>query len=652
MSAHSNRNIRNALLACVIVAIMIGAYFTSLAGHQYNAPLLYNAAVAEKEGMSGDVYRMIPTFHSGPLFSPIKIGQKSNSYSQMGSGLGAYASQVVYSKILSWTDIRDVYRFPNQGTEWSPGGLCYGMASTEILYYEHYILGDDTKPYFPAQNPEAVSTFDLRSPSDWFDPYSYHYNLEPASGLNNATLAVIIHQVFQGAEIMHAPQSLEGLNFTDVMIKGQRVTLPYGIPSKENLMENFEFINKTLASGKPVMLVLVPTMDQIGTEYEMDDHAVVVWGITIYSNRTAKMYISDPNVDNVSALYGYLNMDTGAFTYSIPSWYKVMNPDGLSAPSYTGMHKPDWRYFCAISPTPMKKYWFRDFGRNIMHVDSTVTDVWSRYVFVVGDKNMVVRAKYMGSPMEDSFGEQGNSQTFSQGIPGSYAISEGNIELFAIPKRSYWDYEIDPVVSGSSFIFVFTMKPSISGVNSYGYFLDMNGSDYEYEIRMDDITEGISINPLNSSFDINFTAVHGNPLRRYFVLNATNISLYSGYTYNFTVENWSTLNSTARSSVRLDVYDSEGNLEHTYHLKNGEQGLGERIYTSTSGYYILIVPIAIVIAVLIIIAVVIRVGRAEQYVYYPSEQWTYGAYQDTGYMEYYGEYPPPNEDSDEEIIYF
>ena len=652
MSANSNRKIRNALLACLIVVILTGAYFAVLIGHQGDFPPADNVSMAEKEIRFGDVYGSVPAFHSGTLLSPIKISQKSHSNTAMGSGLGSYTSQVVYTKILSWTDIRDVYRFPNQDTEWSQGGMCYGMASTEILYYEHYILGDDTKPYFPAQNPKAVSTFDLRPPSDWFDPYSYHYNLEPASGLNNATLAVIVHQVFQGAELMHAPQSLEGLNFTDVTRNGQKVILPYGIPSKENLMKNFEFINSTIASGKPVILVLTPTIDQIGTEYERDDHAVVVWGVTIYSNRTAKMYISDPNVNNVSAFYGYFHMDTGTFTYSIPSWYKVMNPDGLSATSYTGMHKPDWRYFGAISPTPMKKYWFREFGSNIMHVDSTVTDVWSRYVFVVGDKNMVVRAKYMGPPMEDSFGEQGNSQTFSQGIPGSYAISEGNIELFAIPKRSYWDYEIDPVVSGSSFLFVFTMKSSISGVNSYGYFLDMNGSDYEYEIRIDDITEGISIRPLNSSFDINFTAVHGNPLRRYFVLNATDISLDSGYTYNFTVESWSTLNSTVTSSVRLDVYDSEGNLEHTYHLKNGEQGLGERSYTNTSGYYILIVPIAIVTAVLIIIAVVIRAGRAEQYVYYPYEQWTYGAYQDTGYREYYDEYPPPDEYSDEEIMYF
>jgi len=70
-----------------------------------------------------------------------------------------------------------------------------GISSTEILYWEHYIGGDSNMPFFPYQEPKPGSTFNLVSTPDWYGHYEGDKFI-PAQTLNNVTLAITIHQIY------------------------------------------------------------------------------------------------------------------------------------------------------------------------------------------------------------------------------------------------------------------------------------------------------------------------------------------------------------------------------------------------------------------------------------------------------------------------
>ena len=508
-------------------------------------------------------------------------------------------TNIIYQKILNWDVYKDAYNFGNPATEWSSGGNCYGTSATEILYYEHYIKDDSSKPYFPYQEkPKPKCTYDLKLPTHVW------------SNLNNNSLAITIHQVFQGYDIDDSPNSLAGMDNITVVRNNKKINLFYGIPSETNLKENFEFINDSLSSGKPVIMVLLPTKNQIGTEYERDAHAVVVWGIEIYDDSTVKIFISDPNEPN-RTMFAYYWLNSNTFRYAPgeldPENYLVSNPKGIPSVDENGRHHPNWEYFGAVSPTPMKKDWFFHgfdwlvrFKRYLCENEINL----KHYNFVVGTKFLLGHVKIVEHDNHDQtayFEEVGNSQTFSTNIPGVVGISEGYVQLFAIPKNIAVD--VDPAASGFSSLWTFTVENTTMGTEIYAYLLNMSGDHYNYDIEISNLTQGISLKPVNGSIDLDLTVMHvdsDGPR----VLNATDLLIDDGHKALFEVKDWGKLNSTKESSVHVDVYNGDKKVG-SYDLKNGQSGLASSGNTEKSNlsqyWWIFIILGIVIIAVIAVV---------------------------------------------------
>jgi hypothetical protein len=302
----------------------------------------------------------------------------------------------------SWDFILNSYSVPNTGSIWSPLGNCQAYAVTSFFYYMHYTKGEFSYPYFPAQSKETRNTADLELPP--YDEYRMSY------GMNNAYLAITFHQLFGRATTMNH----EGLN----EIQRQK--------------QDFNNLLDSLRKDVPAILQLAKTTDK---EYP---HAVVAYGAKLISGSSYIIYISDNNMEQ-KEMTATFDTASGQFNYK----------DGHSEYTKFRVINPQMR------PDESKMQWYNNFGSWwwTEYRSLKITD----YTLVVSEKPLTIKSLDNKSTY---FKETGNSGTLVNGIPGSYGISEGTMEVYVIPRGLSFKI-LDPTVEQST-IFVAQLD-NISG---------------------------------------------------------------------------------------------------------------------------------------------------------------------------------------------
>lgn len=434
--------------------------------------------------------------------------------------------QIVYGQTwaANWVPARDTYQFPNPGSIFSPFGNCYGISVTEVLYWLNEINANTEFPYLPLQPGGAANTAALSESQGWLSWSNGGY---PPYTLNNATLAITIHQVLDPANyaVVQTLQDPEFLQSSQFSILQSSVAVQGGVPM-------------VIGMGSP--------NPSGGNTYY---HAVIVYGMTQFPNGTWELDISDPNVPSVGT-NGWYSPASSSFFYD----------DGYA-----------WRQFAPVNAQFLDSSFisgYSDHGEalNIPHA----------YNFVLSNVPVTLRTPttyFQGKPFSqtDSFGDNGygNSQTFDGGISQSVGIEEGSMQAYGVPTADA--FTIDPPAARSSLLTVWS-------VNSSGVY-----SDYGFAVGTRAPGPGdYNLTPNSNGF--NFTADASLTLQNvsffygsgseYTVFHAYNLTLGAGVTARFTVDSWPGLNSSTVPSVTLREYASESAIPYgTYGLTNHENGL-------------------------------------------------------------------------------
>jgi len=393
-------------------------------------------------------------------------------------------------QFVSWDPIGDSYSLTNPGTIWSTGGNCYGFSSTALLYWMHYSMGDNTYPYYPSQTPQATSTSGLG------------FGSNPYSSLNNATLEIMFHQVYDPNAWGH------------------------GYPSTSNVNNTDEYLNlfRNLTGGQPVVLILGNATGWY--------HAVVSWGAGKLENGSDAIAVYDPNYPEVTQVAIYVP-DAGSFSYVATPGpfdrFATVNPAMISTSwgNLTGV--PWWQNF----PVP---YWWWHSWLN-----------WSvpNYYVVMADKMVTVNS----SDLKDYFTSQGNSSSFVCGIPGSSGIEEGNLQIYAIPEGT--DFTVADPSSNASTVFIGRVDNESGQLVGYGYFLNTTTTQVSLNYTITPSISGLSVGTTNNALNANVTFFYVTQ-QNYSVSSASNM-LGAMQTTNFTVTNWQTLNDTGIQTTTTTV---------------------------------------------------------------------------------------------------
>jgi hypothetical protein len=195
-----------------------------------------------------------------------------------------YIASVGTELVANWLPSRDTYPFHNPVTYWSTGGNCYGVSSTEILYWEHDIEGWPTAPELPQVG--ATSTSQLSLPTD------------PVNDLNPTALALLDHQT-------HDPGNLD----LPIYYLSSNLGMWYG--NVENDLNAHE-----------------PSLISLGNS---NLHAVIVYGEQTFANGTVEFDISDPNVP-LSTTHAWYEPSSHSFNYTTygTTWNEFAQTDGMN----------------------------------------------------------------------------------------------------------------------------------------------------------------------------------------------------------------------------------------------------------------------------------------------------------------------------------
>ncbi|HEV2449751.1 MAG TPA: hypothetical protein VGU43_05000, partial [Thermoplasmata archaeon] len=219
-----------------------------------------------------------------------------------------------------WLPPRDTYQFSNYGSFWSAGGNCYGVSSSEILYWEHDILGWPDTPLLPSPAPQTSA---LGNP------------INAADFLNATTLAIMAHQVYDPSNSV-------------------------GDLSPGSFASTWSTLLGLLQKGQVAILGLGPT----------NLHAVVLYGEQTWPNGTIEMAISDPNFPLVTRnAWYYPSLEKFNYTAKVswPAFDLTGSPDPQPL-------QPDWFF-----PLPLVDYLgWQDFpptslGNTYIVADKSVT---------------------------------------------------------------------------------------------------------------------------------------------------------------------------------------------------------------------------------------------------------------------------------------
>jgi len=227
-----------------------------------------------------------------------------------------------------WNHSRDTYGFSNTGVK-EAGGVCYGMAETEILYFMRYILGNNSYPKYPSNYPypEASTTRDL-----------YVNTTEFSAGiLNNVSFAILLHQIFQ----------LKGIDKLSMML------------GLIDLGEEFYKLVNYIRGGEPAILVLGPN----------DPHAVVAWSVSKGNDGYYYIFISDPNKPDHMTIARY-DPRNEKFYYS--AYYY-------------------WEKFEVFEAKPKKFDDFLEWREK--HLNGKVEKAFGNYIYVISKGNISIKLR-------------------------------------------------------------------------------------------------------------------------------------------------------------------------------------------------------------------------------------------------------------------
>jgi hypothetical protein len=261
------------------------------------------------------------------------------------------------SVTTNWDPSRDSYSFGNYGPSRASDGVCYGMSSTAVLYFEQYFqtpFANPNAPFFPSQSPEAQNTFALNSSAT-------------ADELNNVTLAILAHEIYDSQAYL----SSDSILYAD----------------KAN---EFHQLASNLANGQPVVLALA----YLFPHQPVQKHAVVAWAVKQLSDGTYNISVYDPTLYSISG--------TTVATY---------NPTDNTFAYYA------YTSFYVIVPQPIQSSWFNNIqwfwapSYSTHWLDQSVPN----YYIVMADKSVTLES----GGLKDYFTAQGDSRTFVCGIPGS-----------------------------------------------------------------------------------------------------------------------------------------------------------------------------------------------------------------------------------------
>lgn len=420
--------------------------------------------------------------------------------------------------VPNWQPLRDFYSFPNSGSVWSPGGNCWGFATTAILYWDHDIAGEADTPYLPAP---VYSTFNLSEPPG--NPPS------SGPGMNSTTLAIMMHQTLEAALV--TTTSISGASMAADLVQ----------------LEN------QLALGNPVILVL--HSPQHGY------HAVVAYGVWTAPNGTVEITTSDSNEPNTTDL-GYWIPASENFTYYSAGAYVNGFTYSVAAPAVS-----------TIQPSWLKHWMYTSDSQSY----DTQGNGWE---LVASDAALKIVSTAGGSD-SFAFPSLGDSQTFLGGIANSSGIEEpfqigplhGVMQVYALPLANGVGYGIkDPSNNTSDIELV--QATNDSGTPTVRGATFTVSSEGEHAVNLTAEPNGTRLVVGNESVSVNvsFAQLVGNVSD---VLNASSLTLPAYSLVGFHVENWSGLASTSANSIEVSVSTDNGTgATTTYHLTNGQSGLG------------------------------------------------------------------------------
>ncbi|MCI4342429.1 MAG: kelch motif-containing protein [Thermoplasmata archaeon] len=283
----------------------------------------YNVDIAFGDGTPDDLVSTTGWANTSDIYSP------SANYMPVATATDAATHTVTVSTIVSvgtvmvqdWYPPRDTYQFVNYGSYWA-GGNCYGISTSEILYWEHDIEGAGDTPYLPVADPATSSLLATNV---------------PPTALNSTTLAIMQHQT-------EDPHNLE---------------LPWDFWSS-SLHGNWNNLLSYLQIGQPVTM---------GLGFN-DLHAVVAFGEQTLANGTFLLDISDPNVP-LTTTHAWYDPNANQFNYGAaglhwngfdvtgtgmpeilqPSWYYPFgDPWNIWNDSYFTSGSGGWTFIAAIQP--------------------------------------------------------------------------------------------------------------------------------------------------------------------------------------------------------------------------------------------------------------------------------------------------------------
>jgi parallel beta-helix repeat protein len=370
-----------------------------------------------------------------------------------------------------WEPILNSYSTANPSTIWSTGGNCYGFSCTALLYFMRYTMCNNTYPYFPSQSAhQAASTSDLDLGNTW-------------ETLNNASLAIMFHQVFDPAA--------SGIGYPSC--------------SDVNEIEEYQYIFGNLTDGRPIILV-------VGNSTGWH-HAVVAWGIGLLDVGTYAIAIYDPNYPGTTQV-GIYNPVTNHFSYNATRGpfdkFAVLSAAMITT-SWSTLPAP-WWYFGTYWSWPWNNWLnFTKAGYNI----------------VIADKNITITS----GESVDKFTKMGNSQTFVKSIPNSSGIEEGNVQIYAIPEGTRFD--INDPSSNRSAILITWVDNKTGQLVGHGYYLKATTTHELLNYTITPSGSGLSMvtgsSPLNASITFFSSTEQGCS-----VTQASNITVEAMQTVNLT----------------------------------------------------------------------------------------------------------------------
>jgi hypothetical protein len=384
----------------------------------------------------------------------------------------------------SWNPVLDSYNIINPSTQWETKGNCYGISSTSILYFEHYTSKLTSSPYYPSQDPAALSTsnLDLGTGS----------NL--VSSFNNASLAVFMHQYYDGKATLH-----------DIYEK-----------PLINMHDQFLLLNESLSGGKPVNLGLFHKGSLA------DHHSVVAFGVGKLENGSYAIAVYDSNFPETTQVAIY--DENAGFNYAY----------------YVDTAFYSWDGFRTDFPTPIEMSWFNPWWNPLTWNRQDIIDSVKGYDIIVTNKQASGN-KVVSDGKTDYFTESGNSQSFVCGIPGTSGISEGNVFVYAVPTGTSYEF-VDPGASQSQ-VFIGRFKNQSGVIVEYGYSLNLTAAQGVLNCTVAPTGDGLLVTSLSGAFEVN-TIIYSSTGSDLFVSPIRNVEIAAGQEVVLSVNDWSTLNNT------------------------------------------------------------------------------------------------------------